>query len=263
MYNFIGGLQKFQNLLVKTTTRNRVHRFFTLTANPTLFYFVRELHKTWTTKSQTRTTLNWHTGRRSPTPGTREKDKQQQKVKRVALFQEKPMNNLESRAVGVGRWSEVWSNIAFQAIHRQIHPTVTQIRHQVVPQMEGASELKTKRTVTHEKYITVPRKPNPVFTNTNHTQPTHRNHQWSRENDNNARFKHIFARLQSLRAWRKAEMRNKLFEQLPMALTCFTKSCQKKIECCSTWCEALPHSRNLLLKCDEKNKQFLKWQTFK
>jgi len=33
----------------------------------------------------------------------REKDKQQQKMKRVAMFQEKPMNNLESRAVNVGR----------------------------------------------------------------------------------------------------------------------------------------------------------------
>jgi len=81
----------------------------------------------------------------------REKDKKQQKMKRVATFHEKPMNNLESRAVNVGRWSEVWSNIEFQVIRRQIHPTVTQIRHQVVPQMEGASELKEKRTVIGEK----------------------------------------------------------------------------------------------------------------
>ena len=33
----------------------------------------------------------------------REKDKQQQKMKRVAMFQAKPMNNLEGRAVNVGR----------------------------------------------------------------------------------------------------------------------------------------------------------------
>jgi len=70
-------------------------RATTRVAEPEILQFVRfELDKF--------NQVHWKSERLKTFVEHREKEKQQQKMKRVATFQEKPMNNLESRAVNVG-----------------------------------------------------------------------------------------------------------------------------------------------------------------